>query len=317
MAYSNTDKLYHGYIYIINNGINNKNYIGQTTTNIHIRWSQHVSAAKNKVMRNEIYSDMNKYGIENFNISILEEVCSETKDDLIDKLNYLEIKNIKELNTLEPNGYNVTVGGGNIVVDVGIKIDAYTVDGELYKTYDSAVEASLDTSSYCASSCILACCNGEMTHSHGFIFRYHGHPFDEFKLPSKRKTEQINNCQMVDKYDLEGNYISTYNSVIEIGRELGLENTSHICECCSGKVHYFYGYVWRYHGEPFDKYPVRGVKLKAVNMLDINTKEIIKTFDCIRDALMYLGKDPHNGNIGQCCKHNRPNAYGYCWEYAI
>lgn len=46
-----------------------------------------------------------KYGMDNFTTTILEE-CDDAK------LNELECKYIKEYNTLSPNGYNITKGGG-------------------------------------------------------------------------------------------------------------------------------------------------------------------------------------------------------------
>ena len=40
----------------------------------------------------------------------------------------------------------------------------------------------------------------------------------------------------------------------------------------------------------------------------------IKTWYCIRDIENELGCD--NRNISACCRHKRPTAYGYKWEYA-
>ena len=48
---------------------------------------------------------MNKYGVDNFVIEMIVEI----PDDQIDEM---EIKYIRELNTLAPNGYNLTTGGG-------------------------------------------------------------------------------------------------------------------------------------------------------------------------------------------------------------
>ncbi len=57
-------------------------------------------------------------------------------------------------------------------------------------------------------------------------------------------------------------------------------------------------------------------KHKKVSMLDIKTGIILNTFDCITDALKYLGKDLKSGNISSACTGRRNNAFGYRWQYA-
>lgn len=54
---------------------------------------------------------------------------------------------------------------------------------------------------------------------------------------------------------------------------------------------------------------------KKINMIDANTKEIIKTFDRVKDAVEYMGKS-QNGAIILACKGRQKQAYGYIWEYA-
>lgn len=101
-----------GYIYIIRNYINEKVYIGQTTKNIEDRWKQHLYNAINSKTRNQaLYLAMRKYGVENFYIEELENVC----DDL--SLDDKEIYYIKEFNSLAPNGYNETLGGSKFKDD--------------------------------------------------------------------------------------------------------------------------------------------------------------------------------------------------------
>ena len=94
-------------IYKITNTVNNKIYIGQTTQNIHKRWQSHTwncTLTKTNMM---ISSAMAKYGIEKF---IIEEIDTA---ETIDELNEKEIYYILNLNSLAPNGYNVSHGGKN------------------------------------------------------------------------------------------------------------------------------------------------------------------------------------------------------------
>ena len=82
--FNKKDNLYHGYIYKVTNNINNKVYIGQTSTSIEKRWTQHKSAARtaknNKII---FYNAINKYGEDNFTIDVIYEVSCITKDELI------------------------------------------------------------------------------------------------------------------------------------------------------------------------------------------------------------------------------------------
>lgn len=55
-----------------------------------------------------LYSALKKYGIENFEISVIDDTALD-----IDTLNKLEEKYIEEYNSMAPNGYNLNSGGYN------------------------------------------------------------------------------------------------------------------------------------------------------------------------------------------------------------
>lgn len=92
-------------IYKITNIINNKIYVGKTTKTLEERYTLHL-ATKNRASEQHryLYRSMNKHGVENFIIEILEEV---SEHDLDVRERYW----IKELNSLNPKGYNMTEGG--------------------------------------------------------------------------------------------------------------------------------------------------------------------------------------------------------------
>lgn len=93
-----------GYIYLITNKINNKQYIGQTICeDIESRWKQHRS--KKSIGRCLKFAYL-KYGLYNFKFQIIC-ICFD-KD-----CNKLEIDYIKKYNTISPNGYNLALGGAN------------------------------------------------------------------------------------------------------------------------------------------------------------------------------------------------------------
>lgn len=94
------------YVYEIKNLINGKCYIGKTY-NPSGRWLDH----QHEAMRNNnccLYNGMRKHGIENFTFTILEEFNTEIESLKAENLT------IVSRNTLTPNGYNATLGGGGI-----------------------------------------------------------------------------------------------------------------------------------------------------------------------------------------------------------
>lgn len=50
----------------------------------------------------------------------------------------------------------------------------------------------------------------------------------------------------VNQYDLDGNYIKTWDSFADIAKYFNLINASNIVACCKGKKKTSYGYKWSY-----------------------------------------------------------------------
>lgn len=93
-----------GYIYKITNIQNNKMYVGQTN-NPERRWTEHKCIAQHQYhYKSALYAAMRKYGNNAFRFDIIEE-CADA--DMSHREQYW----IQELNTLTPNGYNMTPGG--------------------------------------------------------------------------------------------------------------------------------------------------------------------------------------------------------------
>lgn len=91
------------YIYKIENQINHKVYIGKTDyTNPNRRWTQHKTDSQNPQRNHRaLYKAMNKYGLENFTFSVIEETS---------KPEEREIYYIQQYNSFH-FGYNETLGG--------------------------------------------------------------------------------------------------------------------------------------------------------------------------------------------------------------
>ena len=88
------------YIYKITNLLNNKVYIGQVyNKSIYDRFKRHISEAK-PTSKSYIGRAIAKYGFENFQVEILDEVP-------IEELDCAEAFWIEYSNSMRPNGYNL------------------------------------------------------------------------------------------------------------------------------------------------------------------------------------------------------------------
>ena len=87
-----------GIIYILENKIDGKCYVGQTTQLFAIRFGRH------KRSKSYFGNALRKYGVDNFNKILIENIPEEQLDEL-------EKKYIQKHNSIYPNGYNLMDGG--------------------------------------------------------------------------------------------------------------------------------------------------------------------------------------------------------------
>lgn len=129
-------------IYKITNLVNQKVYIGQSW-NIEERWNKHklnknYSYKKGKNTKNHLYSAFQKYGIENFDYSVLVELQECCLTQFL--LDYFECKYIKEFDSLNTKkGYNLKEGGSQGRLSASLKA---TVSKSLKKYYELNVSSN-------------------------------------------------------------------------------------------------------------------------------------------------------------------------------
>lgn len=88
---------YVGYVYRIHCLITNKDYIGITTKTFQKRLSQHKNSSKDpNAPRNKFYNAVLKYGWDNFEGTIITTVQSDTKEELKNSLDNLELYYIQK-----------------------------------------------------------------------------------------------------------------------------------------------------------------------------------------------------------------------------
>jgi len=101
-----------GIIYLARNTVNDKVYIGQTTSSLNRRRNGHYSASRKESDHLYFHRAIRKYGEDAFNWSILETVHADSKEELESILNEKEAQYISTYDSNNCDiGYNLTSGG--------------------------------------------------------------------------------------------------------------------------------------------------------------------------------------------------------------
>lgn len=249
-----------GYIYLITNKVNKKQYIGQTKCNdIETRWSQHKKMSNVSVGRH-LLAAYKKYGIDNFKFQI---VCI-TFDDACDAL---EEHYIQKFNTLAPNGYNLKLGGKasrhhEETKELIRKTLKERMTDELRKEISERTKKSLinfkriytDEQKKVYSDRQKAYWARLTDEEREKISkerksRIRNKPPSEKVLLALQKGREKSgiNKKRVGKYDLENNLLKTYESISEAARDMNMTHAT-ISKVCLGRPHYKTagGFVWKF-----------------------------------------------------------------------
>ena len=211
------------YIYKITNNINGKIYIGMTYRTIQERWKEHQNDCSRKQTENRpLYRAMNKYGIENFSIEIIE------------KTDYPEERErywIERLGSFK-YGYNATLGG----------------DGKPYIDYNLVIKTYKEVQNIAEVSRIL---NIDVSTISKILHR------NEIEIKSSTEIVKEKYGKPVGMYNNTGELLKTFSTLTDAARYLIEQNkvpsnsvlkgiTAHIGKVCNGKRKTAYKYIWKY-----------------------------------------------------------------------
>ncbi len=209
------------YIYKIVNDINNKIYIGKTECSIKKRFKEHCrDAFKNQNEKRPLYAAMRKYGIEHFHIELIEETNNPEER---------EIYWIEQFRSFK-NGYNATKGGdGRRYLDYDLIIATYKEIGIVRQTANK-----LGIDEHTVSKILYN---------------------NNIKILSARKASDKSTKKVVNMYDLQGNFLQSFESASDAARFLVetkkvncLASTvrGHISSVCNNKRKTAAGYIWKF-----------------------------------------------------------------------
>ena len=310
MAYNKETGMYEGFIYKIYNDINNIFYIGRTLRTVEKRWKEHCNYSKTH--NTDIYKAIRDYGVEHFNISIIETKISKTRDEseklCIDREQYW-IKYYRD------NGYiiyNMTDGGYdyNSLKYPEKQVIQYDLFCNEINRFKSIADASEHTG--INHSDISTCCskNGKIFRTDNYIWRYVDEPLTDEEISDLK-----NRYKGVCKYDFEGNLLDVFYRPIDAATSIDNKRAKTICSnitaCMIGKVKSAYGYIWRYYSDSFDKYPLPK-RIRKVKQFSFNG-DLIGIYNDCRDASRKTGID--DSTINLCCLKKLQYSGGYIWCY--
>lgn len=273
-----------GYIYKITNTINNKMYIGKTINTIASRWGEHQKNFTSLRDDMVIHKAMHKYGKEAFIIEEIERcdnsIINEREQYWIayydtynsgynstiggegapkinreqvidcwrDGMTITEICETIGVTRHTVSGILAANGVDTLATKtraLGKRVEQYTLDGIFVKEYDSISDAARSVANATPSN-INSCCTRRHTSAYNYLWKYKDDPTPIQDFVEKQKATGKGAQKQVEQYDLDNNYIQTFNSCREAARSIGAPYHVGINSCCLGKQKTAYGYKWRY-----------------------------------------------------------------------
>lgn len=269
-----------GIVYKIENILSGKIYIGQTIVSIQERWSGHKCDSKRR--NTPLYASMRKHGdsLEDvFKITILEE------DIELTHLDQKEIDWIKELNSIHPNGYNLSNGGQGFLTVEEREQMSERVRGENNPMYGMC---------------------GELNPFYG-----KKHSESTRALLSEMGKKRVFSEETRAKIGY-----STAQRHKELGHPMQgrchtEESKKKISEAMKNRF---------VSDETKTRMSDNHARKRVVIMLDKKTEERILVFDSMKKASDWLRENTEyskakSGEISNVCRGVKKTAYGFKWEY--
>lgn len=296
----------YGIIYKIENLVNGKVYIGQTTMGFEQRY--HVKGIdvervykyhkrnklKNRPYNNYLLNSIEKYEFNSFKVDKVFDLAF-SKDEL-------DIKEqcwIQYYNSYK-NGYNQNLGGHGNLGHEGLvkennpssrKVVQLTLEGDFVRDWNcvSYIEENLGIS----TSHIISVCNNKYGRksSGGYLWVYK-EEYDE-NIKYKHIIKENANKKSIVQLSLKGEYLNTYDSLQEASDNNDDIKVKGISKCCNGIRKSYKNYIWLFE-ENYDEtnnyqYNAKSTgKSKDILVFDKNMN-FIKECNTIDDVVVNYG----------------------------
>ena len=279
---------------------NNKKYVGITNQNPETRWGKD---GKGYIKQKVMWAAIQKYGWENVQHEILYTNLSKEEADNKEK----ELIKIFESAVWMGNGYNVQEGGDSRISVNREELMSLWQEGKTASEISKILKCNISTIMRILDS------------------------MDVSKEERKKRQQKAageatkESCGIkVNQFDLEHNFIATYQSIQEARKAVNANNQYYIKSCCEGKVSRAHGYLWQYYNEKNvvdgvpqwdDSVKIKQSQLRRVVQYDKNMNELAR-YNSIAEATRAIGKEPGKfTGIGMVCSGKHKTSAGYIWRY--
>ena len=123
------------------------------------------------------------------------------------------------------------------------RVCQYDLEGNYIYSYDSVIAAANETG--VSKESIRRACLGIRDTGGGYMWRRYNEKEIPYNIVAYSKEQKIKGPRKIMQYSLNGEIITSYNSVSEAVRKTGI-NSKSIRETAKGKQNHAGGYVWKY-----------------------------------------------------------------------
>lgn len=318
------NKNYCVYIHISPSG---KKYIGQTKLKPEERWGKDGAGYLRKYKGSDKYHQpafaqaILKYGWDNFEHEIIASNLTKNKADNLEKLL------IKKLDTTNPKyGYNIKEGGSNgrHSEETKQKLSEFNKGKHLSEEHKKKIGESNKGKHVSdeAKRKISESLKGKIVGEKHYLYGQHLSEETKRKIGESHKGKNVGKdspcARKITQYDLNGNIIKIWLSIIDASRELGLSKEG-IYQCCSNCYPHcrtLGGFIWRYFEDELTKEYIDSCNKrwneKSVAQYSLSDK-LICVFKNMSEAELKTGVS--HSHISGCCKKIRKTADGFIWKY--
>lgn len=281
------------YMVYIHTFPNGKKYVGITCRSSMARWGSDGNKYKGQI----VYRAIQKYGWENVKHEIVFENL--TKKDACLKEQELISKYHTFVGDKECNGYNNSLGGESGAYGT---IRSEKTRQKMRDSFTPERRKMLSEKAKLQKPNITDNMREAVANANKNRI---------WKESSKRKASESRKKNQISQYDLEGNLVRKWKSAIDIEKETGWYATS-IIKVCKGKGKTYYGYVWRYNDEPFDKFDYEQHIKRSVLQYDL-LGNFIQKYESLTEASKIFNCEI--SCIGNCCRGLNVSSFDYLWFY--
>lgn len=276
-----------GYIYKIQNKVDNKIYIGKTVNTVQERWAEHVDEAS-RGDNTYLHKAIQKYGAAAFYVDTIEECVCEQLNEREQYYIALFHSHISE------GGYNMTFGG------------------------EGAIKYSDESILNLWTAGLRACEIAERLGASPNTISQRLKNLVEDKSARQRYAESRQKA--VIQYSIDGDPIRIWDSASHAEISLNISR-GQISKCCNKLSVIAGGYLWKF---TTDETPIIELQIRYaesnkccfVNQID-DDGNVIRTFESGKEAELIL--DLPRGKVSEVCNGKRKHTkkYKFEWGYPI